>query len=360
MILAMTESSGIWRKASGTWTLVNGQIGGGAQASFSWVPGSSVVYFYDHSAGVWRSTDAGQTWVNIWAQPSTFDLTGYVAADPRDPSRLYVSVGRVGLFRLDGATVGTVGTGEIVPQPVGVFLAPGPIAVRSDGAVHAVDLASALGGPDLRVSTDMGVTWSSIADAYYLATGGFVRSLSVGPDAAVWAGMNSNGVLSRPSPSYDLNVTTAGAGSVSSTPAGIACPPTCSVPFGWGTPVMLTANPGLGSTFTGWSGAGCSGTATCQVVMTQTASVTATFAANARPDAQLSIGNGSFVGNNVYNVTGAGQTFALRQPRGTTRTFRVRVQNDGGAPSRWSSPAREAPPGSSSPTSWAPRTSRHA
>ncbi len=135
VILAMTVSSGIWRKASGTWTLVNGQIGAGAQASFSWVPGSSIVYFYDHSSGVWRSTDAGQTWVNIWDEPSTFDLTGYVAADPRDPSRLYVSVGRVGLFRLDGASVGTVGTGEIVPQEIGTFLAPGPIAVGPDGAV---------------------------------------------------------------------------------------------------------------------------------------------------------------------------------------------------------------------------------
>ncbi len=63
--------------------------------------------------------------------------------------------------------------------------------------------------------------------------------------------------------------------------------------------------------------------------MTRTTSVTATFTTNARPDAQLSIGNGSFVGNDVYDVTGAGQTLQLRQPRGTTRTFRIRVQNDG-------------------------------
>ena len=40
----------------------------------------------------------------------------------------------------------------------------------------------------------------------------------------------------------------------------------------------ITATPNGSSNFTGWSGAGCSGTGTCQVTMSGARSVTATFA----------------------------------------------------------------------------------
>ncbi|HJQ75280.1 MAG TPA: PASTA domain-containing protein, partial [Gaiellaceae bacterium] len=75
-----------------------------------------------------------------------------------------------------------------------------------------------------------------------------------------------------------LNVTTAGTGSgtVTSSPGGINCGSTCSAGYGYGTAVTLTATPAVGSTFIGWSGA-CSGTSTCTVTPSDTASVTATF-----------------------------------------------------------------------------------
>jgi predicted outer membrane repeat protein len=74
-----------------------------------------------------------------------------------------------------------------------------------------------------------------------------------------------------------LSVVTTGSGTVTSSPAGIDCSSTCSTRFGEGTVVTLTATPAAGSTFTGWSGAGCSGTGTCQVTMSAAESVTATF-----------------------------------------------------------------------------------
>ena len=61
-----------------------------------------------------------------------------------------------------------------------------------------------------------------------------------------------------------LNVTVNGAGSVTSDPAGIACPESCSAPFADGSSVTLTATPNEGSTFTGWGGA-CEGNEGCTV-----------------------------------------------------------------------------------------------
>ena len=77
---------------------------------------------------------------------------------------------------------------------------------------------------------------------------------------------------------FTLTVSTSGTGSgtITSTPAGIACPGTCSASFASGTAVTLTATPTSGSAFTGWSGA-CSGTGACSVTMNSNQSVTATF-----------------------------------------------------------------------------------
>lgn len=68
-----------------------------------------------------------------------------------------------------------------------------------------------------------------------------------------------------------------GSGSVTSSPAGIDCGSACSATYNSGTPVTLTAHPGLGSFFVGWSGGGCSGTGTCTVPMGANTTVTAQF-----------------------------------------------------------------------------------
>jgi hypothetical protein len=68
-----------------------------------------------------------------------------------------------------------------------------------------------------------------------------------------------------------------GAGIVKSKAMGIECTASCSPSIVAGTKVTLTAVPGSGSTFSGWSGA-CSGTSTCKVQMSEAHGVTATFA----------------------------------------------------------------------------------
>src|SRR3989344_2652653 len=73
-------------------------------------------------------------------------------------------------------------------------------------------------------------------------------------------------VVAAPS-TYTLSASKSGTGSgtVTSSPAGINCGADCSETYNFGTSVTLTATISAGSTFTGWSGAGCSGTGTCAV-----------------------------------------------------------------------------------------------
>lgn len=81
---------------------------------------------------------------------------------------------------------------------------------------------------------------------------------------------------------YALTVSTLGNGSgaVTSNPAGISCGSDCTENYNFNTPVVLTATPGVGSTFSGWSGGGCSGAGTCSVTITTATTVTATFTLN--------------------------------------------------------------------------------
>ncbi|HET8821961.1 MAG TPA: trypsin-like serine protease [Thermoleophilaceae bacterium] len=80
-------------------------------------------------------------------------------------------------------------------------------------------------------------------------------------------------------PIFALSVSLSGTGSgtVTSNPGDINCPPDCSFGYASGTDVTLTATADSGSDFTGWTGAGCSGTGTCTVSMDQAREVTATF-----------------------------------------------------------------------------------
>jgi uncharacterized repeat protein (TIGR01451 family) len=84
--------------------------------------------------------------------------------------------------------------------------------------------------------------------------------------------------VTTPSQALKLTVAVQGQGTVTSSPAGINCRPTCSAAYSSGTQVTLSATPAAGLRFTGWSGGGCQGTGTCVVTLTTAdIKVTATF-----------------------------------------------------------------------------------
>jgi len=83
---------------------------------------------------------------------------------------------------------------------------------------------------------------------------------------------------SGPGTGFQLAVTSAGPGSgtITSAPAGINCPGTCSANFPSGTQVTLTATPATSFEFSGWSGA-CTGPGTCAVSVNSATTATANF-----------------------------------------------------------------------------------
>lgn len=70
-----------------------------------------------------------------------------------------------------------------------------------------------------------------------------------------------------------------GTGTVTSTPAGIRCPTTCSATFPEGTQVTLTASADSNAVFSSWSGA-CTGSSDCSVTLSGSDAVTASFTTN--------------------------------------------------------------------------------
>jgi hypothetical protein len=84
-----------------------------------------------------------------------------------------------------------------------------------------------------------------------------------------------------------------GTGMVTSTPLGISCGAGCTQAIDYNTMVTLTATPDVGSTFTGWTGGGCTGTSTCSVSVIAATTVTAQFTLQQNTLTVTKSGNGN-------------------------------------------------------------------
>jgi hypothetical protein len=83
--------------------------------------------------------------------------------------------------------------------------------------------------------------------------------------------------LPGPTVQHELSIALGGNGTGSVVGSGLSCSQACSQNFDEGTVVELSAQPAGGSSFAGWTGA-CSGSGLeCEVTMSATQSVTATF-----------------------------------------------------------------------------------
>jgi hypothetical protein len=120
-------------------------------------------------------------------------MTGYVAAVDGEPATLFVSVGNTGVYRIDGATSGTVGSG-LTPVDLGATGSPGPIDASSAGLV-ATRLATPSGPAQMLLSTDRGAAWTQIDDARYRASALNPRDVELTADGTIYVALNGAGFL---------------------------------------------------------------------------------------------------------------------------------------------------------------------
>jgi uncharacterized repeat protein (TIGR02543 family) len=166
-------------------------------------------------------------------------------------------------YVLDVTKTGSNGTGTVSSDPAGITCGPGASPDCSEPYNHGsvVELTAT-------PSASSNFTgWSS--------GGGCTGTAPC--DVTVTAATTVNAVFTLKQ--YALTTSTTTGGSITSAPAGIACPGDCSQPYNHGTTVSLSMTEDPGYTFMGWGG-DCSGTGACTVNMTQARNVTATFQIN--------------------------------------------------------------------------------
>jgi phospholipase C len=116
---------------------------------------------------------------------------------------------------------------------------------------------------------------------------GFAASLACVLVLTACGGTSGTNPPPPPPENFQLTVALTGTGTVTSSPAGINCPTTCTASFTSGTSVTLTATAGSGFQFSGYSDA-CSGTS-CQITLASDQSVSATFATTSTNSAQVTV-----------------------------------------------------------------------
>lgn len=161
--------------------------------------------------------------------------------------------------------------GDVLPNPAEVGL---DVVVARYNPSGSLD--TTFGGGDGITLTDVG-TKDSVRGAALTASDGLVVAGATVPDFGsdlLLARYVGGGPLSTPT--WTLDVGTAGEGSGTVTGPGIDCGANCTEAYEEGTAVTLTAVADEGSTFTGWSG-DCTGSGACQVTMDAAKEVTANF-----------------------------------------------------------------------------------
>ncbi|MFZ5875092.1 MAG: InlB B-repeat-containing protein [Nitrospirota bacterium] len=189
------------------------------------------------------------------------------------------------------STVTCTGTG---PCSVSMTQAHTVTATFNSAPIYTLTVSKAGTGVGTVTSDIGGVNCGATCSVQY--TSGTNVALSAVPQAgsvfAGWSGACGGTLLCNVTMTGDLSVTATfntityaltvsktgtGTGIVTSNPSGIDCGATCVYNFNNGTGVTLTAVPDTGSFFSGWSGGGCTGTASCTVTMNAATTVTATF-----------------------------------------------------------------------------------
>lgn len=197
VILAAAQSTtghtdnGIYRSvAGGSFSRVSSgpSPSGWVQDGFAWNPGSAVVYLCEPTTGVWRSSDYGSTWSNIYALSG--GGYGFICVDPTNDATVYVVSGG-GVHRLTNAT------GTPTDTAMGGPDAAHGIAMYA-GMLYAADHSNSShdGRMFLWTSPSTSTTSSLISDStMYPGAGGWVNCITVDPSGFVLTNSNGDAVM---------------------------------------------------------------------------------------------------------------------------------------------------------------------
>lgn len=238
---------------------------------------------------VFLSSNGGSTWTLAGTPPNNQLSMSSIAFDPADPTTIYAAsvspvqnASHLWKSTNDGASWTSIdgfgGTANGFPTGVPVnVVAVDPVTPTTVYAGTALGLLRSTDGGSSWSQFGTGMPLTSVDDLYIAPDDSVIRAASYG--RGFWELQGQGGAT------HSLSVAKSGTGtgSVSSSPPGIDCGATCSASFADGTPVTLTATADSGSTFSGWSGGGCSGTSTCRVTLSSDTAVTATFTKKPKP-----------------------------------------------------------------------------
>jgi hypothetical protein len=169
--------------------------------------------------------------------------------------------------RLEVKESGT-GAGRVSSEPAGIACPDACAAEFNSGSTLVLSAQ-----PDAHSS----VSWSGCDVAE-----GSKCTVTLGIDRSVSAEFETL-------PQRQLTVSAAGPGTVTSSPAGIGCPATCTAPFNEGSTVTLNAAHTERASFSGWSGCDSEPAAgQCKVTMSAARAVQASFAAIAQQTLSVS------------------------------------------------------------------------
>ncbi len=221
-ILAAVEGEGVYRYHKGTWTKSQGvTIGSTKRSKFVWPDNgqSGTVYLLDLTAGLYRSNDGGKNWTNIWPsmrfRNNNFYNTGYITADDKHPTNLYLSVqgdrgSPIGtsfkVYKLTGADTaifgkpGSAGITDLTKQSSKLKIKrPGPIVIGPEGRLWLTQQQdskkSIFAALYVMDNPRIDKSFTEITSDQYRFMATSPSGITVASDGHLYMAQNGNGVL---------------------------------------------------------------------------------------------------------------------------------------------------------------------